>query len=63
MKLELENWSEAETDLITAKAIVSMLSQTLFVDGHKHESEVAYAVERSIDSALNWIESGMIRGT
>ena len=53
MKVDLHNWSEAELDLISAKAIVSMLSESLFEAGYlKEESEVAYAVARLIESAL-----------
>ena len=62
MKLELENWSEAEIELINAREIASMLSQSLYTDGHKQDSDVAYAIARNIDSALSWIESGLIRG-
>ena len=61
MKLDLENWSEAETDLILAREIASMLSENLYAEGHEHESQIAYAIIRNIDSALNWIESGLVR--
>jgi len=61
MKVDLHNWSEAELDLISAKAIVSMLSESLFEAGYlKEESEVAYAVARLIESALGWIADGSI---
>ena len=62
MKLELDNWSEAETDLLLAKEVLSMLSESLHHEGHKHESDVAYAVQRLIESGLNWIECGLVRG-
>ena len=62
MKIELDNWSEAEIDLISAKEVASMLCDNLHHDGHKHESDVAYSVQRLIESALCWIECGMVRG-
>ena len=63
MKIELDAWSDAEIDLISAKAIAEMLSENLFNDGHHaRESEVAYSIIRLIESALEKIESGTKRG-
>ena len=63
MKIKLEAWSDAETDLISAKAIAEMLSENLFNEGyHSNESTVAYSVVRLIESALEKIESGTKRG-
>ena len=58
VKIGLEEWSEAEMDLMSAKEVASMLSTALHRDGHKHYSDVAFAIERSIESALVWIEGG-----
>ena len=62
VKIELESWSDAELDLIGAAAVAGMLSTSLFNDGQKADSEVAYSVCRAIESALNHIECGRIRG-
>lgn len=62
MKLKLSAWSEAETDLILAKAIAEMLSENLFNEGHlARESEVAYCIIKLIESALEKIEAGATR--
>ena len=61
IKIDLQAWSEAESDIISAKEIAAMLSHTLYTDGHKHEADVAYAIVRSIESALAWIEGGRYR--
>ena len=58
IRIKLDAWSEAELDLIEAREIVGMLSSSLFNEGLKHESDVAFAVERRITSALKHIESG-----
>ena len=58
IKIGWEEWSEAEFDLISAKEVASMLSTALHQNGHKHYSDVAFAIERSIESALVWIEGG-----
>jgi hypothetical protein len=60
MKIDLENWSEAEIDLIYAAAQAEMLGEMLFNEGRKHQSDVAFSVERSIQAALSWIESGKV---
>ena len=61
MRLELENWSEAETDLNMAREILCMLSQSLHNDGLTHESDVVFAAIRMIGSGLSWIECGLVR--
>ena len=58
IKIKLNDWSEAESDLNEARCIASMLSTSLFNDGLKQESEIAYAIERRIEAALKHIESG-----
>ena len=62
MKIELEAWSDAETDLLGAKDILGLLSHELHLEGHKQYSAIAYACERLIESALSSIDCGSIRG-
>ena len=61
LKVDLDSWSEAETDLNSAKEVIGMLSHQLFLEGNKQSSDVAYAAERLIESALSWIDSGRYR--
>jgi len=62
VKIKLDDWSDAELDLISAKSIASVLSEALFSEGyHREESEVAYAIHRLIESALEKIENGTKR--
>ena len=62
MKVDLNNWSEAEMDLTAAKAIASQLSEALFHEGHlQQESDVAYTIVRLIESALGWIADGSLK--
>ena len=61
VKIELDAWSDAELDLIGAKAIAGQLSEILFSEGNKAGEEVALTVARLIESALTNIESGRVR--
>ena len=58
VRIGLDEWSEAETDFNSAKEIIGLLSHELHLEEHKQYSDVAHAVERLIESGLNWIESG-----
>ena len=58
IKIKLNDWSDAELDLSEARVIASMLSTSLFNDGLKQESDIAFAIERRIEAALKHIESG-----
>ena len=58
IKIELDSWNEAEIDLESAREIAGMLSHELYLENHKQYSSVAYAIERLIESAQTWIESG-----
>ena len=62
VKIKLAAWSEAELYLIAAKSIADMLSENLFADENKPASEVAWSIERLIESALEKIENGTKRG-
>ena len=61
VKFELDAWSDAELDLISARAVAGMLSERLFADGNKADEEVALAITRLIENALTILESGRIR--
>ena len=62
VKIKLAAWSEAELDLISAKSIAGMLTENLFAEENKPASEVAWSIERLIESALEKIENGTKRG-
>ena len=61
VKFELDAWSDAELDLISARAVAGMLSERLFADGNKADEEVALAITILIEHALTILESGRIR--
>lgn len=60
IKIELDAWSEAETDFNSAREIAGLLSHELHLEGHKQYSDIAYAIERLIESGLAWIDGGKI---
>lgn len=61
LKIKLEDWSEAELDLVSAKATIGMLSELLFIEENSSASEVAWGVERTINRALKRMEDGFER--
>ena len=62
MKIELDAWSEAEMDFYSALAVMYNLSETLHAEGNQQGHDVAYASVRLIESALAWVQGGIIRG-
>ncbi len=58
---ELDSWSDAELDLISAKAVAGMLETALHKDGNKADAEVAFAIYNLIESAFACLEAGRIR--
>ncbi len=58
---DLDSWSDAELDLISAKAAAGALETQLFHDGNKADAELAFAVYRLIENALVHLDSGMHR--
>ena len=58
---DLQHWSDAELDWISAKAVAATLCSTLFDDGNKADSDTAYAIVRLCESAEAWMDSGCYR--
>ena len=59
MKIDLDNWSEAEMDFISARAVLSVLNEAMFADGaDKVYQDAVWAAYRLIDSGLSWVDSG-----
>ncbi len=61
VKFDLDAWSDAELDLISAQAVAGQLETILTLDGNKADAEVAFAVYRLIESALSSLECGRHR--
>ena len=61
IKFELDSWSDAELNLISAKAVAGMLETALYKDGNKADAEVAFAVYNLIEAAFASLEAGRIR--
>ena len=59
MKVDLDNWSEAEMDFIGARDVLSVLSEAMFADGaDKVYQGAVWAVYRLVDSGLSWVDCG-----
>ena len=61
IKFELDSWSDAEMDLISAKAVAGALETQLYAAENKSDAELAYAIYRLIEHAIASLEAGMIR--
>ena len=59
VKFDLDAWSDAELDLISAKAVIGQLEVNLFHDGSKSDAEIAAIY----NSGNPWPVVGMDVGT
>ena len=59
MKIDLDNWSEAEDDFLAAKDMLSVLNEAMFSSGvDKVYTGTVWAIPKLIDSGLSWVDSG-----
>jgi len=60
MKVDLDNWSDAELDFISAKAVLSVLGEVMHADGSDSDhKDTVFAAYRLIESGLSCVECGL----
>ena len=60
VKFELNAWSDAELAIMSANAVAGCLSQNLYHDGNKADSETCHAIILLLEDALRSMESGRV---